>query len=55
MTAGLGGPFPKGLLLGIVTHVFRDEESGAARASVKPAAELSRVEDVLCLPPGEPS
>ena len=55
VTAGLGGPFPKGLLLGTVIHVFRDEESGTARASVKPAAELSRVEDVLCLPPGEPS
>ena len=52
VTAGLGGPFPKGLLLGTVVRVFRDEESGTARASVKPAAALSRLEDVLCLPPG---
>ena len=55
VTAGLGGPFPKGLLLGTVVRVFRDEALGTAWASVKPAAALSRLEDALCLPPGGPS
>ncbi len=50
VTAGLGGPFPKGLLLGTVARVSRDELSGTAWALVKPAAQLGRIEDVLCLP-----
>ena len=51
LTAGFGGPLPKGLLLGTVTHVVRDEASGTAWASVRPAAHLGRLEEVLCLPP----
>lgn len=51
MTAGLGGPFPKGLLLGTVVQVARDEASGTAWAEVEPAAHLGRLEEVLCLPP----
>lgn len=50
LTAGFGGPLPKGLLLGIVTRVERDEASGTARALVRPAAHLGRLEEVLCLP-----
>lgn len=52
VTAGLGGLFPKGLVLGTVSRVFRDEASGTAWARVAPAARLSRLEEVLCLPPG---
>lgn len=51
LTAGFGGPLPKGLLLGTVTRVVRDEASGTARALVRPAAHLGRLEEVLCLPP----
>lgn len=51
ITAGLGGPFPKGLLLGTVARVSRDEQSGSASASVRPAAQLGRLEEVLSLPP----
>ena len=51
VTAGLGGPFPKGLLLGTVAHLTRDELSGSATASVIPAARLNRLEEVLCLSP----
>lgn len=51
VTAGLGGPFPKGLLLGTVSRVTRDALTGSASASVTPAARLSRLEEVLCLPP----
>ncbi len=51
LTAGLGGAVPKGLLLGTVTKVERLERAGATRATVKPAAALGRLEEVLCLPP----
>lgn len=51
VTAGLGGPFPKGLLLGFVARVARDEAAGTAVAAVRPAAQLGQAEDVLCLPP----
>jgi rod shape-determining protein MreC len=54
VTAGLGGPFPKGVLLGTVVRVVRDEQVGAAWASVEPAARLGRMEEVLCLPSKEP-
>ncbi len=49
VTAGLGGPFPKGLALGAITRIVRDETSGTASATVQPAAQLGRVEDVVCL------
>ena len=51
VTAGLGGPFPKGLLLGTVVRVVKDEGAGTVWASVRPAARLGQVEEVLCLPP----
>ena len=51
VTAGLGGPFPKGVPLGTVIQVTRDEQVGAAWASVVPAAQLGRLEEVLCLSP----
>ena len=51
MTAGLGGSFPKGLVLGSIVHITRDEASGTAWALVKPLAHLGQLEEVLCLPP----
>lgn len=50
VTAGLGGSVPKGLLLGVVTRVVKDELRGTAWASVRPSAHLGRLEEVLCLP-----
>ena len=50
VTAGLGGPFPKGLVLGVVTRVIKEEETGTLRAAVRPSVRLGQVEDVLCLP-----
>lgn len=50
MTAGLGGLFPKGLLLGKVVRIVRDEQAGTASAWVEPAARLGRLEEVLCIP-----
>jgi len=51
VTAGVGGVFPKGLLLGTVLTVARDDAAGSAEARVRPAARLGRLEEVLCLPP----
>ena len=51
VTAGLGGEIPKGLVLGTITRVVKDELSGAAWARMSPAARLGQLEDVLCLPP----
>jgi len=51
LTAGFGGPLPKGLPLGTVTRVERDEASGTTRAIVRPAAHVGRLEEVVCLPP----
>lgn len=51
VTAGLGGPFPKGLLLGTVVRVVKDEGAGTVQASVRPAVRLGQVEEVLCLSP----
>lgn len=50
VTAGLGGGLmPKGLLLGTVRRVMRDDAAGTAHASVIPAARLGQAEEVLCL------
>ena len=51
VTAGLGGIFPKGLTLGKVVRVAKDEQAGTASAWVEPAARLGQLEEVLCLPP----
>jgi rod shape-determining protein MreC len=50
LTAGLDGGVPKGLALGTVVRVVRQREAGRTSAWVAPAAHLSRLEDVLCLP-----
>jgi len=55
VTAGLGGPFPKGLLIGTVVRVVQHEESGSMTAWVKPAVSLSQLEEVVCLPPASSS
>lgn len=49
LTAGLGGVFPKGLLLGVVDAVTRDEQAGTTSATVVPAARLGQLEEVLCI------
>jgi rod shape-determining protein MreC len=51
ITSGLTDNFPKGLIIGTVTDVG-DEFSGLSRyAIVKPAANLSNVEEVLIISP----
>ena len=51
VTAGLGGPFPKGLVVGTVIKVVRNEQEASAWALVRPAVKLRQVEELLCLPP----
>ncbi|WP_404404115.1 rod shape-determining protein MreC [Jeotgalibacillus malaysiensis] len=49
ITSGLGGVFPRGLLIGEVTEVSSDEYGLTQTAYVKPAAKLSDIEHVLVL------
>ena len=51
VTAGLGGSFPTGLLLGVVTKVQRDERNARVIAWVRPSVRLNQLEEALCLPP----
>lgn len=53
VTAGLGGPFPKGLPLGVVVKIERDERNARLHAWVKPAVRVNQLEEVLCLPPSK--
>ncbi|GIW44181.1 MAG: hypothetical protein KatS3mg077_1463 [Candidatus Binatia bacterium] len=49
ITSGLDGIFPKGLLIGEVTHVTRGTRGLLQVAEVRPAAPLERLEEVLVL------
>ena len=48
-SAGHGGFFPKGLLIGKVEKVWKEPGQIYQVALVKPLADLSRVEEVACL------
>lgn len=47
VTSGLGGIFPKGILIGEVTEVTTDDYGLTKLAYVKPAADFSMLEDVI--------
>ena len=51
VTAGLGGPLPKGLALGTVVKIERNSRTAQTTAWVRPAVRLNQVESVLYLPP----
>jgi len=51
VTAGLGGPFPKGVLVGVVRKVIQKEQRGEAFAWVEPAVKLNQLEEVVYVPP----
>lgn len=55
VTAGLGGGFPKGLALGRIVQIDKQERHAQSIAWVTPAAQLSRLEQVLCVPESPPS
>jgi rod shape-determining protein MreC len=51
VTSGLGGVFPRGLVVGRVVSVTREEGALLQEAEVEPAAALDRLEEVLILLP----
>ena len=55
VTAGLEGPFPKGVLVGTVVKVVHDERTAQTVAWVRPSVKLNQLEEVACLLPRKPS
>jgi rod shape-determining protein MreC len=58
ISSGMGGVFPKGLLLGTVQEVVRGSSGLFQRVEVEPAANFNRLEEVMVViqpPPEEPS
>lgn len=49
ITSGLGGIFPKGVLIGTVTGVDRKRPGVFQHVEVRPTVDLSRLEEVLIL------
>ncbi len=49
VTSGTGGVFPKGLVLGTVTRVTREEYGLFQTVDVAPSVDFSRLEEVLVL------
>jgi rod shape-determining protein MreC len=49
MTAGFGSVFPKGILIGEIEKVGREEGRLYKYAILKPSQDLSRLEEVLCI------
>lgn len=49
VTSGLGGVYPKGLIVGTVKAVYEDENNFMKAAIVTPAVDFSRLEEVFVL------
>jgi rod shape-determining protein MreC len=49
VTSGIGGVYPKGLLIGDVTKVQKDPSDLYLRIAVRPTAQISGIEEVLVL------
>lgn len=49
MTAGFGSVFPKGLLIGDIEKVGKEEGRLYKYAILKPSQDLSKLEEVLCI------
>jgi rod shape-determining protein MreC len=47
ISSGIGGVFPKGLLLGMITGVNRKESELFQKIDVKPSADVAKIEEVL--------
>jgi rod shape-determining protein MreC len=52
VTSGLGGTFPKGLLIGEISQVEATKAGVFQTAELRPSVDLSRLEEVFILPPG---
>lgn len=51
LSSGLGGIYPKGLLVGTVTRLIKSRQGLFQEVTIKPSADLSRLEEVLVLLP----
>lgn len=49
LTSGIGGIFPKGLLMGEVTRIFKKKHGISQDVEVTPAIDFSKIEEVLIL------
>ncbi|MFZ5803206.1 MAG: rod shape-determining protein MreC [Candidatus Omnitrophota bacterium] len=49
LSSGVGGHFPKGLLVGVIRSVERDEDGLHLKAMIEPYVPFTKIEDVLCL------
>ena len=49
LTSGVGGLFPKGLRIGMITAVSKDNDGLHLLANVKPYVNFSKLEEVICL------
>jgi len=61
LTSGMGGAFPKGIMIGTVTAIHRKSGALFQEASVQPSVDFGRLEEVLVItgdrgsgPPGAP-
>jgi rod shape-determining protein MreC len=52
VTSGLDGVFPKGMPVGEIVRVSRDDPGLFLHADIQPAADAGRLEEVLVAPPG---
>ncbi len=48
-TSGLGGIFPKGLLIGTVTEVYEENATMSKAATIEPLAEIERLNEVFVI------
>jgi len=58
ISSGMGGVFPKGLIVGTVQEVVRGSSGLFQRVEVEPAANFSRLEEVMVVietPPEKPA
>lgn len=49
LSSGLGGVFPKGILIGVVEMVGTEKEGLELFATVRPFVKFSKLEEVLCI------
>jgi rod shape-determining protein MreC len=49
VTSGLVGDFPRGLMIGTITHIDRQEGALFQSAELMPEVDVSRVEEVLVI------
>lgn len=55
ISSGLGGTFPAGYPVAVVTHIEHDPSEGFLRISARPAAQLNHGKQVLLIWPGQAS